>query len=53
MPKKTISWPLAPAHESKDRFSLKSQYDLYRRQVDGFEEGYLGAYLVSMWLGST
>ena len=32
--KNTISWPLAPAPESKDHFTLKQQYELYRRQVD-------------------
>lgn len=29
MAKKTISWPLAPAPESKDHFTLKSEYDLF------------------------
>ena len=29
MAKKTISWPLSPAPESKDHFTLKSQYDLF------------------------
>ena len=38
MAKKTISWPLAPAPGSKDHFTLMSQYELYRRQVDGTEE---------------
>jgi aldehyde dehydrogenase (NAD+) len=29
MAKKTISWRLAPAPESKDHFTLKSEYDLF------------------------
>lgn len=29
MAKKTISWPLAPAPESKDHFTLKQQYELF------------------------
>jgi hypothetical protein len=29
MAKKTISWPLAPTPESKDHFTLKSEYDLF------------------------
>ena len=39
MAKKTISWPLAPAPESKDHFTLKQQYELYRWQVDGTKAG--------------
>jgi aldehyde dehydrogenase (NAD+) len=27
--KNTVSWPLAPAPESKDHFTLKSEYDLF------------------------
>ena len=29
MAKKTISWPLAPAPESKEHFTLKSEYELF------------------------
>jgi hypothetical protein len=29
MAKKTISWPLAPAPESKDHFTLKSPYERF------------------------
>ena len=29
MATKTISWPLAPAPESKDHLTLKSQYELF------------------------
>jgi len=33
--KKPINWQLSPAPESKDHFTLKSQYELYRRQAVG------------------
>ena len=29
MPKKTISWPLAPAPEAKDHLTLARQYELF------------------------
>ena len=36
--KKPIDRALAPAPESKDHFTLKSEYDLYRRQLGEAQE---------------